>query len=86
MEYSATGFVQPIKQVFETIYQPTVKIEREFLEQSKYFIRHQRFHSSIEPCSRSMHTSRSSKRLLAGGERLRVIQAGSPIFTWPTFS
>lgn len=29
MEYSATGFVQPIKRVFSTIYQPTVKLETE---------------------------------------------------------
>ena len=47
MEYSAMGFAQPIKQVFETIYQPAVKLEREFLEQSKYFIKHQRFESHI---------------------------------------
>jgi hydrogenase-4 component B len=49
MEYTATGFAQPIKQVFETIYQPTVKLETEFLEQSKYFIKHQRFEFHIEP-------------------------------------
>ncbi|NOT94840.1 MAG: hydrogenase 4 subunit B, partial [Nitrospira sp.] len=31
MEYTATGFVQPIKRVFSTFYQPTVKLETEFL-------------------------------------------------------
>ena len=29
MEYSATGFVQPIKRVFSTIYQPTIQLETE---------------------------------------------------------
>lgn len=36
MEYTATGFVQPIKRVFATIYRPTVKLETEFLEESRY--------------------------------------------------
>ncbi|MDF2459526.1 MAG: hyfB [Nitrospira sp.] len=43
MEYSATGFVQPIKRVFNTIYQPTVKLETEFLEESRYFAKRRRF-------------------------------------------
>ena len=77
MEYTATAFVQPIKQVFETIYQPTVKLEREFLEQSKYFIRHQRFHSHIEPLFERYVYQPVVTGLLAAAERLRVIQAGS---------
>ena len=43
MEYTATGFVQPIKRVFSTIYQPTVKLETEFLEESRYFAKRRRF-------------------------------------------
>ena len=77
MEYTATGFVQPIKQVFETIYQPTVKLEQEFLEQSKYFIRHQRFHSTIEPLIEQYLYRPVVTALLGAAERLRVIQAGS---------
>ena len=77
MEYTATAFVQPIKQVFETIYQPTVTLEREFLEQSKYFIRHQRFHSHIEPLFERYVYQPVVTGLLAAAERLRVIQAGS---------
>ena len=77
MEYTATAFVQPIKQVFETIYQPTVKLERAFLEQSKYFIRHQRFHSHIEPLFEKYVYQPVVTGLLAAAERLRVIQAGS---------
>ena len=77
MEYSAMGFAQPIKQVFETIYQPAVKLEREFLEQSKYFIRHQRFHSTIEPLFEKYAYQPVVKAMLAAAERLRVIQAGS---------
>ncbi|ULA60868.1 MAG: Hydrogenase 4 subunit B [Nitrospira sp.] len=77
MEYTATGFVQPIKQVFETIYQPTVKLEREFLEQSKYFIRHQRFEFHIEPIFETYMYRPVVTKLLAVAERLRVIQVGS---------
>jgi hydrogenase-4 component B len=69
--------VQPIRQVFETIYQPTVKLEREFLAQSKYFIRHQRFHSAIEPLFEKYVYQPVVTGLLAVAERLRVIQAGS---------
>ena len=49
MEYTATGFVQPIKRVFSTIYQPTVKLETEFLEESRYFAKRRRFEFHIEP-------------------------------------
>jgi hypothetical protein len=58
MEYTATGFVQPIKQVFETIYQPTVKLEREFLEQSKYFLQ--------ASASWNFTLNRSSRRISTG--------------------
>ncbi|MBS0177901.1 MAG: hydrogenase 4 subunit B [Nitrospira sp.] len=77
MEYSAMGFAQPIKQVFETIYQPAVKLEREFLEQSKYFIKHQRFESHIHPMFETFLYEPVVRRLLALADRLRVIQAGS---------
>ena len=49
LEYSVTGFVQPIKRVFGTIYQPTVKLETEFLEESGYFAKRRRFDLLIEP-------------------------------------
>lgn len=77
MEYSATAFAQPIKQVFETIYQPAVKLEREFLEQSKYFIKHQRFESHIHPVFELYLYQPVVRRLLSLAGRLRVIQAGS---------
>lgn len=77
MEYTATGFVQPIKQVFETVYQPTVKLEREFLEQSKYFIRHQRVEFHTEPLFETYLYRPVVRKLLALAERLRVIQVGS---------
>ena len=77
MEYTATGFAQPIKQVFETIYQPTVKLEQEFLEQSKYFIKHQRFESHIEPVFEKYLYRPVVALLLATADRLRIIQAGS---------
>ncbi|MCW5796981.1 MAG: hydrogenase 4 subunit B [Nitrospira sp.] len=77
MEYTATGFVQPIKQVFETVYQPTVKLEREFLEQSKYFIRHQRVEFHTEPLFETYLYRPVVMKLLAIAERLRVIQVGS---------
>ena len=77
MEYTATGFVQPIKQVFETIYQPTVKLEQEFLEQSQYFIRHQRVEFHTEPLFETYLYRPIVRKLLALAERLRVIQVGS---------
>lgn len=77
MEYTATGFVQPIKQVFETVYQPTVKLEREFLEQSKYFLRHQRVEFHTEPLFETYLYRPVVRKLLAVAERLRVIQVGS---------
>ncbi len=77
MEYTATGFVQPIKQVFEMVYQPTVKLEREFLEQSKYFLRHHRVEFHTEPIFETYLYRPVVRTLLAIAERLRVIQVGS---------
>jgi len=76
MEYTATGFVQPIKRVFGTIYQPTVKLEAEFLEQSKYFIKHQRFEFHIEPLFEKYLYKPVVAFLLVMAGRLRIIQAG----------
>jgi hydrogenase-4 component B len=77
MEYTATGFVQPIKRIFGTIYQPTVKLETEFLEQSKYFIKHQRFEFHIEPLFEKYLYKPVVTFFLATAGRLRIIQAGS---------
>lgn len=77
MEYTATAFVQPIKRVFGTIYQPTVKLETEFLEQSKYFIKHQRFDFHIEPLFEKYLYKPVVAFFLATAGRLRIIQAGS---------
>ena len=77
MEYTATGFVQPIKRVFETIYQPTVKLETEFLEQSKYFIKHERFEFHIEPVFEKYLYTPIVTYCLAAADRFRIIQAGS---------
>jgi hydrogenase-4 component B len=77
MEYTATGFVQPIKRVFSTIYQPTVKLETEFLQESKYFAKRRHFEFHIEPV-----LERYLYRPVVGfvfniADRLRVIQAGN---------
>ena len=77
MEYTATGFVQPIKRVFETIYQPTVKLETEFLEESKYFIKHRRFEFHIEPVFEQYLYTPIMTLCLAAADRFRIIQAGS---------
>jgi len=77
MEYTATGFVQPIKRVFETIYQPTVKLETEFLEESKYFIKHRRFEFHIEPVFEKYLYTPIVTYCLAAADRFRIIQAGS---------
>ncbi|HKT34744.1 MAG TPA: hydrogenase 4 subunit B [Nitrospira sp.] len=77
MEYTATGFVQPIKRVFSTIYQPTVKLETEFLEESRYFAKRRRFEFHIEPMFQK-YLYDSVVTLTSGlADRLRIIQAGS---------
>ena len=76
-EYSATGFVQPIKRVFSTIYQPTVKLETEFLEESRYFARRRRFEFHIEPLFQKFLYDPMITFTSELADRLRIVQAGS---------
>jgi len=77
MEYSATGFVQPIKRVFSTIYQPTVKLETEFLEESRYFAKRRRFEFHIEPVFQKYLYDPVITFMSGLADRLRIVQAGS---------
>lgn len=77
MEYTATGFVQPIKRVFSTIYQPTVKLETEFLQESKYFAKRRHFAFHIEPLFETFLYRPIVGFVFDLADRLRVIQAGS---------
>ena len=77
MEYTATAFVQPIKRVFSTIYQPTVKLETEFLEESRYFAKQRHFEVHIEPVFQRYLYDPVVTFSSAVADRLRVIQAGS---------
>jgi hydrogenase-4 component B len=77
MEYSATGFVQPIKRVFSTIYQPTVKLETEFLEESRYFAKRRRFEFHIEPVFQKYLYDSVVIFMSRLADRLRIVQAGS---------
>jgi hydrogenase-4 component B len=77
MEYTATGFVQPIKRVFSTIYQPTVKLETEFLQESQYFAKRRRFEFHIEPLFETWLYRPVVACVFGLADRLRVIQAGS---------
>ncbi|MBI3355835.1 MAG: hypothetical protein HY038_03525 [Nitrospirae bacterium] len=77
MEYTATGFVQPIKRVFSTIYQPTVKLETEFLEESRYFAKRRHFEFHIEPIFQKYLYDPLVAFFTTMADRLRVIQAGS---------
>jgi hydrogenase-4 component B len=77
MEYTGTGFVQPIKRVFSTIYQPTVKLETEFLEESRYFAKRRRFEFNIEPIFLKYLYDPLVVFFTTMADRLRVIQAGS---------
>ncbi len=77
MEYTATGFVEPIKRVFSTVYQPTVKLETEFQEESKYFVKRRRFEVHIEPLFERYLYDPVVAFFLAVAGRFRVIQAGS---------
>jgi hydrogenase-4 component B len=77
MAYTATGFVQPIKRIFSTIYRPTVKLETEFLQESKYFAKRRHFAFHIEPVF-EIYLYRPVVRFVTGvADRLRVIQGGS---------
>lgn len=77
MEYTATGFVQPIKRVFSTIYQPTVKLETEFLAESRYFAKRRHFEFHIEPIFEKYLYDPLVTFFSTQADRLRVIQAGS---------
>lgn len=77
MEYTATGFVQPIKRVFSTIYQPTVKLETEFLAESRYFAKRRHFAFHIEPIFEKYLYDPVVAFFATLADRLKVIQAGS---------
>jgi hydrogenase-4 component B len=77
MEYTATGFVQPIKRVFSAIYRPTVKLEAEMLEESRYFAKRRRFEFHIEPVFQKYLYDPVVAFFSTMADRLRVIQAGS---------
>ena len=77
MEYTATGFAQPIKQVFSTIYRPTVKLETDLLEESRYFSKRMHFETHIEPVFQKYLYDPVVRSLNAVADRLRVVQTGS---------
>lgn len=77
MEYSATGFVQPIKRVFSMVYQPTVKLETEFLEESRYFAKRRRFEFHIAPLFQTYLYDPVVTCFATAADRLRIIQTGS---------
>jgi hydrogenase-4 component B len=77
MEYTATGYVQPIKRVFSSIYQPTVKLETEFLQESQYFAKRRRFEFHVEPVFQKYLYDPVVAFVTALAGHLRVIQAGS---------
>jgi hydrogenase-4 component B len=77
LEYSVTGFVQPIKRVFSTIYQPTVKLETEFLEESSYFAKRRRFDLLIEPVFEKYLYDPVVNVFVRIADRLRILQAGN---------
>ncbi|HEX7767117.1 MAG TPA: hypothetical protein VF443_10410, partial [Nitrospira sp.] len=62
---------------FSTIYQPTVKLETELLEESRYFAKRRHFEFHIEP----LFEKYLYKPVVAGiyrlADRLRIVQAGS---------
>jgi hydrogenase-4 component B len=76
-EYTATGFAQPIKSVFSMVYQPTVKLETELLEESRYFARRRRFELHIEPVFQKYLYDPVVTFFATAADRMRVIQTGS---------
>jgi hydrogenase-4 component B len=76
-EYTSTGFGQPIRQVFSTIYRPTVKLETEMMEESRYFAKRMRFELTFQPVFQKYLYDPIVRFFLAVADRFRVIQAGS---------
>jgi hydrogenase-4 component B len=77
MEYTATGFSQPIKQVFSMIYRPTVKLEKDMLEESQYFAKRMRFETHIDPVFQRYLYDPVVRIIQRLADRIRVIQSGS---------
>jgi hydrogenase-4 component B len=77
MEYTATGFAQPIRQVFSTIYRPTVKVETDMLEESRYFAKRMRFEVHIEPTFQRYLYDPVVRAFNLLANRLRVVHTGS---------
>jgi hydrogenase-4 component B len=77
MEYTSTGFVQPIRQVFSMIYRPTVKLETEMVEESHYFAKRMRFELSFQPVFQKYFYDPIVLFFLRLADRFRIIQAGS---------
>ena len=77
MQYTATGFVQPMRQVFSTIYRPSVKLETELLQESRYFAKRRSFESSIEPIFERYIYEPVHRLVARVADRVRIIQAGS---------
>jgi hydrogenase-4 component B len=77
MEYTATGFAQPIRQVFSMIYRPTVKVETEMLQESRYFAKRTTFELHLEPTFQKHLYDPVVGLFNRAAERLRVVQAGS---------
>lgn len=77
MEYTASGFVQPIRQIFSMIYRPTVKLETEMLEQSRYFAKRKRFDLSFQPVFQLYLYDPVVQFFLKLADRFRIIHAGN---------
>jgi hydrogenase-4 component B len=77
MEYTATGFTQPLNRIFSTIYQPTVKLETEFLEESRYVAKRRRFEIQIKPVFEKYLYDPVINAFVGIADWLRVLQAGS---------
>jgi hydrogenase-4 component B len=63
--------------VFSTIYQPTVKLETEFLEESRYFAKRRRFEFHIEPLFQVYFYDPIIAFVSGLADRMRIVQAGS---------
>jgi len=63
--------------VFSTIYQPTVKLETEFLEESRYFAKRRRFEFHIEPLFQAYFYDPLIVFVSGLADRMRIVQAGS---------
>jgi len=76
MEYTATGFSNPIRMIFKTLFRPRREVQREY-DYSPYFAKTIRFESHVEEIFEKRIYRPLNRMVLRLSRRMRALQAGS---------